>query len=179
MLVGLVALGATLVWIVPPPRRASGPEAVDGPRVFRARRPAAVRSVTVTLEGRRLAAHRTVAGWEIAGTPPDAPGAAEAVNDLVDTLVALRAVDAFRPRDTATYGLDPPRGTIELVTARGTERLALGAFNAAGSALYARHADRRRVLQVGTYLLSAVGRVFYHQERAGAEAQARDGRTGC
>src|SRR5689334_23917245 len=49
-----------------------------------------------------------------------------ALDDLVETLVGLRAVDSFRGRDGASYGLDRPRVTIEVATARGVRRLVIG-----------------------------------------------------
>ena len=83
-----------------------------------------------------------------------------AVRDLLQSLIDLRAVDQFRGELQASFGLTPPRGTIAIVTAHRTVRLSLGAFTAATSTLYARRDGDRRVFQVGTYLLSQLGRVL-------------------
>ena len=125
-----------------------------------------VQTVEVEVGDRRFAARRTGGGWEIDGRVAD-ERTAEALTDLVDTLARLRAVDAFRPRDAASYGLDRPRVTIAISTAHRTRRLLLGDANVAASALYARREGDPRVLQVGIGLLSDVERVFYMRD-AGA-----------
>jgi hypothetical protein len=129
--------------------------------------PRAVRALEVTLDERRFAARPVAGGWEIDGRLANAR-TAEALADLVDTLGTLRAVDVFRPRDEASYGLDRPRGTIAVVTPRRTRRLVLGASNAAASALYARREGDPRVIQVGTLLLSGIERVFYQRDLGAA-----------
>jgi hypothetical protein len=155
----LVAVGVLLVLAVRPPPVPSGPQAVRGRRVLGLHRPH-VRSVSVTLRGRRVSAERVGKGWAVGDRSVGGP-AVEALDDLVETLVGLRAVDAFLPRDAASYGLDPPQGIVSVTTARGTRTLVLGGLNAAGSAVYARREGDPRVLQVGTALLSALERVFY------------------
>jgi uncharacterized protein DUF4340 len=159
-----VVLGALLAVLVRAPVRPRGLFAVRGHRVFAVER-SAVRGLEVVLDDRRLRAERTQRGWEIDGRAT-AAGATAALDDLLDTVVGLRAIDAFRSHDRAPYGLDRPRGTIELVTARGRRRLLLGSLNSAGSALYARREGDPRVLLVGTILLAEVERVFYARERA-------------
>ena len=64
------------------------------------------------------------------------------------------------PTDLRDFGLEPPAGTLVVTTARGTQRLALGKLNAAGSAVYARRGVEPRVLQVGVYVLETVERVL-------------------
>jgi hypothetical protein len=123
----------------------------------------------VTLGERRFAARRAGAGWELDGRPASAR-AAEALDDLLDTLAALRAVDVFRSRDAASYGLDRPQATFALHTARRTRRVLVGGLNAAGSALYARRDGDPRVLLVGTLLLTEVERVLYARDGARASA---------
>jgi hypothetical protein len=132
--------------------------------VLRADRPA-VRGIEAEVEGRRFVAERTADGWRLDGHPAS-PGAADALNDLLDLLVDLRAVDAFRASDPAVFGFDSPRGTIELVTPRARRRLVIGRLNAAGSVAYARRDRDPRVLQVGTFLLSSLERVFYQRDGA-------------
>ena len=161
MLLGLVAIGAALVVVVRPPVRLTGLDAVRGHHVFGVRGP--VQAVEVTWEGRRLSARRAGLGWEVDGAVAS-PGTADALEDLVATLVRLRALDAFRAGDGAAYGLDRPRGTIALVRAGGTRRIVVGETNAAGSAFYARRDGEARVLQLGTGLGSAVERVLYHRD---------------
>lgn len=159
VLVGLVALGAALLRAVPAPVRRTGYHALSGPRVLRVA-PPRVQALEVALEGRGFNARRTPDGWEVDGrATPDV--ATEALDDLVAMLADLRAVDAFRPRDPGSYGLDHPRGSIGVATARRVRRLVLGDFNAGRSALYARRDGDRRVVLVGTLLLSAIERVFY------------------
>lgn len=155
----LVLVGAALVRTVRPPARPTREETLRGPRVFRVV-PSAVRAVEVTLGERGFVARRSDAGWTIDGRTALRP-AAEALDDLVALLVGLRAVDVFRPRDAASYGLDPPAGTIRVTSGRRTTTIALGSLNAAGSAIYARRAGDPRVMQVGTLLLSSVERVFF------------------
>jgi hypothetical protein len=152
-------LGAVLAVLVRVPERQGGLHSVRGHRVLRVT-PHAVRALEVTLDGRRFAARRRADAWEIDGQPASAR-TAEALGDLVATLARLRAVDAFRPREAASFGLDRPRGTILVETPRGTRRLVLGSTNAAASALYARRDGDPRVIQVGIMLLSEIERVFY------------------
>ena len=84
--------------------------------------------------------------------------------DLVETVAGLRAVDSFRSRDSASYGLERPHAAIEVVTGRGVRRLVIGDLNAAGSAFYARRAGDPRVLQVGSGLLTGLERVFFNRD---------------
>ncbi len=162
VLVVVVALAAGLVLVLRAPVRRTGAQAARGTRVFRVPRQA-VRGVDVTLGERRVAARRDAAGWKLDDRPASASLAA-ALDDLVLALVELRALDAFRPRESVSYGFDRPQGVIALATAARSVRLVLGEPNAAGSALYARRAGDPRVLQVGTGLLSSLERVFYRLE---------------
>jgi hypothetical protein len=160
-----VLVGLALAAIVRRPIVPSGPEAVRGPRVFRTGGAPMVREIAGTLADTGFIARAQAGGWDIDGRPAE-PATADALGDLCDALVRLRAVDTFRPRDQATYGLDRPRGTVTLRTARGTRRLVLGDLNAAGSAVYARRDADPRVMQVGTQLLSQLERVLYHRDRS-------------
>ena len=164
VLAALVALGAALVVLVRAPVRPRGQLAVRGHRVFGVG-PHAVRGIDVVLEARRFGARRTAEGWEIDGRRASL-GTAAALDDLLESLVGLRAVDSFRSRDAASYGLERPRATIEVATARGVRRLVIGDLNAAGSALYARRVGDPRVLQVGSALLSDLERVFFTRDQA-------------
>lgn len=137
---------------------------MHGHRVFGVGRHA-VRGVDVTLGERRFTARRNGQQWEIDGRAASA-GAADALEDLLDRLVALRAVDVFRSRDASSYGLDRPDATVDLHTPRGIRRLAIGEMNSAGSALYARRVGDPRVLQVGTLLLTEIERVFFARDGA-------------
>jgi hypothetical protein len=125
-----------------------------------------VRGVDVVLGERRFTARRAAGGWELDGEAAS-PHVAEALDDLVAALVALRAVDVFRSRDGGSYGLDRPRATVVLHTRRGIRRVVLGELNAAGSALYARRIGDPRVLLVGTLLLTEIERVFYMRQATG------------
>ena len=166
----LLVLGAlALVLVVGSPPRQSGPESVRGPRVLRVAA-AAVREITLQGATRQLVAVRTAAGWRLDDRPAT-PGQAEALDALVETLVGLRAVDAFRTSDRAVLGLDPPAATVAVRTDRRTRTLRLGSPNAAGSALYAEREGHPRVFLVGTGLLSAIDRVFYQRD-VGVKAQA-------
>jgi len=106
---------------------------------------------------------RAADGWDVDGRPATPP-TAEALDDLLDSLLGLRAVDVFRTSDPSAFGLGRPRGTITVVTGRSARRLLVGGLNAAGSAFYARREGDPRVLQVGTLVLSEVERVFYTTE---------------
>jgi len=145
------------------PVQRTGFYALRGHRVFGVR-VGAVRRIDVDMAGRRFSARRLDHGWEIDGRGAN-PGTTGALDDLVETLARLRAVDVFRPKDRTSYGLEPPRGTITVITPRVVRRLLLGDPNTAGSALYARRAEDPRVLQVGMLLLSEIERVFYHRDR--------------
>src|SRR5262245_65548864 len=116
------------------PLRRSGPESVRGPRVLRIRAPAVER---VELAGgtRRLVAVRGASGWQVDDRTAST-GEAEALDALVETLAQLRALDAFRPGDMATLGLDPPAATILVQTGHRDRLLRLGAPSASGGALY-------------------------------------------
>lgn len=157
----LVLAAAILVLVVEAPRRRSGPESVSGPRVLRVRA-AAVREIVLQGATRQLVAVRTAAGWRL-DDQPATPGQAEALEALVETLVGLRALDAFRTGDRAALGLDPPAATVVVRTDRRKRTLRIGAPNASGSALYAEREGHPRVFLVGTGLLSAIDRVFYQR----------------
>jgi hypothetical protein len=139
---------------------------VSGPRVVRLS-PESVDRVVVTIGARRAAVERVNGRWTADGRAvSDALG--DAIRNLVDTLTALRAVDRFRPRDTASFGFEPtPRATVEVGGPRGTARLQLGELNGARSAVYARRDGDPHVWLVGLYLISAMERVIYF---AGADA---------
>ena len=123
----------------------------------------AVQGVDAVLDGRRFSARRAPGGWELDGRPASA-ASADALEDLVETVAGLRAIDAFRARGASSYGLDRPRGAIELATSHGARRLTLGALNSAGSAFYARRTGDPRVVLVGTIVLSDVERVLYTRD---------------
>jgi uncharacterized protein DUF4340 len=162
LLAGLAGLGALLVAVVRAPERPAGRDAVRGHRIF-AVAPGAVRAVEVTLDARHFSARRAGERWEIDGRPASA-GTADALTDLVDTLAGLRAVDVFRGGDASEYGLDRPRATIDLVTARGRRRVVFGEMTASGSSYYARRVGDPRILQVGVLVLTDVERVFYTRD---------------
>ena len=171
MLATAAVLGAVLLVVVRAPERQLPREAIRGQRVFRVGTHG-VEQIVVTLEGRRFAARRTGSTWAIDGHPANA-GTADALDDLVDTLVRLRAVDVFRPADGASFGLDAPQATIELVGPHATRRLLLGAPNSIGSAFYAQRPGDPRVLQVGAGILSELERVFYHRDREAGDGAAQ------
>jgi hypothetical protein len=162
LLAGLVVLGALLVVVVRAPERRAPP--ARGHRVFRVAE-RAVRAVDVRLDTRRFTAVRTGDGWTLDGRPA-APVAVAALDDLVRTLARLRAVDVFRPRDRASFGLDAPQASITLRTPRAARHVVLGDTNAAGSAVYARRDGDPRILQVGVMLLSSLERVFWARSAA-------------
>lgn len=157
VLVVFVLAGLALVWSIEPPRRLSGPETVRGPRPFRLDADD-IQRIEVAMGSRSFVAERAADGWRLDGTRPSRAGA-EAIASLAAELPRLRAIDAFRPASLGPFGLDPPRGTIVVTTGRGVQRLALGALNTAGSAVYARRGRHARVLQLGVYLLEVVRRV--------------------
>ena len=158
-LAAVAALGLGLVLSVRAPITPRGRDAARGHRLFNGER-RGVRGIELELDGRNLASTRAADGWNVDGRPV-APQTAEALGDLLDTLLALRAVDVFRTSDVAAFGLTQPRGTITVVTGWSRRRLLVGGLNAAGSAFYARREGDPRVLQVGTLVLSEVERVFY------------------
>ena len=155
-------VGGALVFLVPAPVRRTGFFAVRGHRVFGVPR-AAVRSLDVVLDERRFSARRSGETWAVDGRPASA-ATADALDDLLATLVGLRAIDAFRTRDAGSYGLDRPRATITLATGHERRTLVLGEVNAAGSAFYARRDRDPRILEIGTLLLSEIERVFYTRD---------------
>jgi hypothetical protein len=163
LLAVLVALGAALVLGVRAPVREPGLASRRGHRVFRVQ-PGTVRTLELRSPNEQVVAHRTEDGWQVDGAR--AEGAlAVALDDLLGSVVHLRAVDVFRPRDAATYGLDRPRATVVVHTERGARRVVLGAANAAGSAFYARRDGDPRVMQVGSLLLAEIERVFFARSR--------------
>lgn len=145
-----------LVVAVRAPLPPAGLDAVRGHRVFGP----PVEEIALHWNHRDLHARRRDGRWRIEDRAAPAPVAA-ALDDLADTLSGLRALDAFRPRDGAGYGLDDPHGSIELRGSGHAHRLVVGGLNAAGSAYYARRDDEARVLQIGSGIDSAVDRVFY------------------
>jgi hypothetical protein len=157
----LVVLGGGLVLAIHEPRRR--PRAPEGIGLLGVS-PAAVHALDIVLDARRLSAERRPGGWEIDGKAGSAATAA-ALDDLVETLARLRALDRFRSGDADAFGFAHPRAIVAVRTARRTRRLVLGATNAAGSALYARRDHDPRVLQVGIGLLSDLERVFYFRDQ--------------
>lgn len=155
-----VAVALTLV-VQAPPRR-GGEAAVRGPRVFKIEA-ASVRRVEVTIGERAVAADRGPDGWTVGSARMD-EAARRAIDDLVETLVRLRAIDRFRPSDDGRFGLDPPRATVALASAARRTRLDLGELNAARSAVYARREGSPHVMIVGLYLVSALERVIHFVE---------------
>jgi len=154
--------------VLRPSVRPTGLEAARGHRVFGGVG-GSVREVTVRWDDREVRASRHPDGWRVDGGNA-VPAVAAALDDLVETLARLRALDVFRPRDAAAYGLDRPRGTIELWRGGRVRRLVLGGLNAAGSAFYARREGDGRILQVGSGLASAIERVFYTRGRQRPES---------
>jgi len=163
LLAALAALGGVLALVVRAPVQRTGFFAVRGHRVFGVPQ-RAVRGIDVEWWGRRFSARRVDPGWEIDGRRAS-PGTAEALAALVENVAPLRAVDVFRPQDGTSYGLEPPRGTITVTTARSVRRLLVGDLNTAGTAFYARRGKDPRILQVGMLLLSEIERVFYQRDR--------------
>lgn len=162
VLLALVAIGAALVAVIEAPPRRTGAELARGPRVMRVTTPA-VRSLVVTEGERGFTAERRGTGWILDGMQAS-DEAAGALDDLVAMLATLRAVDAFTPDDATGFGLDPPRGAIEVETATRRRQLVLGALISTGGAFYARRDGSRRLLTVGVGLLSALERVFYQRD---------------
>ena len=151
------------MWTVRPPV-VPIPSAVRGHRVFGVTR-AAVHAVAVEMGDRRFTAQQRDGSWELDGTPASRTAAA-ALDDLVDALVHLRAVDVFRPRDGSSFGLEQPTAVVTLTTSFRTRRVLVGAANAAGSASSARRDGSPRVVQIGAGVLSQLERVFYQRDRA-------------
>jgi hypothetical protein len=163
-LAALLVAGVVLVLLVRAPVRPTGLAALRGHRVVRLPAAAVVR-VELAHAGETLRARRTGAGWEVDGRSAGA-GVTEALVDLVGMLTGLRAIDVFRARDNATYGLDRPRSHIVVGTTRRTVELELGDLNSGGNAVYARRAGDPRVLLLGTTVASAVERVLYQRKVA-------------
>jgi hypothetical protein len=162
----LVAVGAIALVVVEAPHRPTSRELVRGPRLMKA--PASsIREISAVLGERRFTATRADGGWRIDGAAAPA-GVGAALDDVVQTLVELRAIDAFRGDGLAQFGLETPHGAVTIVSSDGTggdtERLVLGDFNASGSAIYARRDGDPRVFQIGVFLPSALERVFYQRD---------------
>lgn len=164
----LVAAAGVAVLLVRDERPLGGQAAVHGPRVFRTS-PGAVERVVVTVGDRAVDARRQDGAWTVAGRRAGAQ-TRDALDDLTRELCALRAVDRFRPRDGATFGLAVPGATVTVDDGRRETRLLLGHPNAARSALYARRDASSRVLVIGIGLLTSLERVLYFErvERGGA-----------
>ena len=144
---------------------------IHGPRAF-AITADAVRRVEVDLGSRHVVADRVPDGWRVDASMAS-PALREALDALIQELAGLRAVDAFRSSgDLGALGLSPPEGTIALTTARGTQRLELGALNTVGSTFYARREGHGRVLQLGVYLMEIVRRVVAARDVPASSARA-------
>jgi len=163
-------VGVALALLTAPAGRTRRPM-VHGPRAFMVTADA-VRRVEVDLGSRRVVADRVPEGWRVDASTASPPLRA-AIDALVQELAGLRAVDAFRSSaDLGALGLSPPEGTIALTTARGTQRLELGALNTVGSTFYARRGGHGRVLQLGVYLMEIVRRVVAARDAAASSARA-------
>lgn len=158
----LVAVGGIALVVVEAPYRPTSRELVRGPRLMKA--PAtSIREIAAVFGEQRFTATRVDGAWRIDGAAaPD--GVAAALDDVVQTLVELRAIDAFRGDGLAQFGLETPHGTVTIVSDDDTERLVLGDFNTSGSAIYARRDGDPRVFQIGVFLPSALERVFYQRD---------------
>jgi hypothetical protein len=157
-LVALVVVAFALALWIEPQRRQTPAELARGPRAMRIV-PGDVERVEVRRGPERVEATRAPIGWTIDGRAAP-PMKAQAVDDLVQLLSTVRAVDAFRAEDLATFGLEPPSATIVVTTGAGERRLAIGVLNTTGATVYARCDDHPRVLRLGVYLLSVVERVL-------------------
>ena len=156
-----LAAGGLLYLFSPPARPTEEARAAHGHRVFALGR-GGVRALSVELGGVSVEVARVGAsGWTIDGKPAHGV-AADAVEELVDTLVKLRALDVFRAVDGATFGLDPPRGRVEIDAARGgRRRLLLGQHTADGAAFFAQRTGDPRVLKLGAGLDSSLERLLH------------------
>jgi hypothetical protein len=173
LLAFLVAIGGVGLYLVEAPYRPTSRELVRGSRLMKAQ-PSTIREVSAVLGERRFTATRADDGWRIDGAPAPA-GVADALNDVVQTLVDLRAIDAFRGDGLAQFGLEQPRGSVTVVSADDTELLQLGDFNTTGSAIYARRDGDPRVFQIGVFLPSALERVFYQRDDVGGRQRPEMG----
>jgi hypothetical protein len=144
VLLALVAAGVLLAVVIEPPVRRTGKELARGPHVFRTSEKG-IRRMEVSIGDRRFVGERVPDGWRLDGAPAG-PRTSDALQSLAAYLAELRAVDAFRTRDFAGFGLDPPAGVIVVTTG-------------SASAVYARRDDQPRVLQLGSYLLAAIEHV--------------------
>jgi hypothetical protein len=161
--------GLVLVTLTTPPPPKTGAESVRGARAFLVSADAVTR-VEVDVGTRRVVADRVAGGWKVDAAPAR-PQLGDALDALVQELAGLRAVDAFRPSNPDALGLAPPAGSITVATARGVQRLDIGALNAAGSTFYARRDGHERVLQLGVYLLELVRRVVDARDAGSDEAR--------
>lgn len=157
----------------PPERPTEEARAAHGHRVFALGREA-VRGVSIELDGATVRVSRVgPSGWAIDDKPAHGV-AADAVEELVSTLVKLRALDVFRSADGATFGLDPPRGRVDVEGERGG-RLALliGEHTADGGAFFARRSGDPRVLKLGAGLESSLARLLHARRLLDAPADSR------
>lgn len=159
VLAALAAAAGIGVFLVPAPRRLSGPESVRGPSVLRVRA-GDIRALSLRLETADFAATRADGGWFVGGRPAP-PSLAEAVDALVVMLAGLRAVHAFRAGDPAEFGLGAPRAVVVVETRRGVRTVRLGRFDSSGATMYAAREGDPRVFRVGVALASAIERVLY------------------
>jgi len=157
-LLAFVVAGALLVLVTDPPDLPSSRRGAEGPLLVTAA--GEVERVSATLRGRGFGAVRQGGDWRVDGAAVGA-GATAALEDLVETLRELRAIDAFRTDDPGQFGFAEPQATIEVGTPAGSSRLLLGVFTPSAVAVYARLEGDPRVFQVGSHLLSAVERVLY------------------
>ncbi len=115
--------------------------------------PGAVTGLTVTDAGGSVSLVRRGAGWLTSASGRQIP--ADVVDGLLATLAGLPPLMVIASADDLDdYGLDRPRQEIVFaaVGSDDTLRLALGDYNPAGTAVYARRADDDAVFLVGAVI---------------------------
>ena len=143
-LLGLFAVLAAYLLLVPPPTPAPLPESLLAVPVE------TVDAIELTWPDRSLHARRVDAGWHVdAGeAPPDAIG------DLLGALSTLRPMEVLEAKEPiADYGLDTGATTL-IVSASGTPvlHLAIGNRNPAWTGVYVRRIGSNDVLVVGALI---------------------------
>jgi hypothetical protein len=117
-------------------------------------------AVRVEEAGRRLRAVREPDGWRVDQPSPARAGSDEAVADLVNSIVAMVALESFTRRDLdrRSLGLEPPRARIEITLSGRREPivLVLGDIAPSGGSVYGAVDGDPRVFRVGALIASEI-----------------------
>jgi hypothetical protein len=146
----LVGLGAYIYFV-----SWREPETSNENRVFASLESGDIQEITITSAGGETTTVRKEGdGWQIVSpiTSPAAMAEANAMTSALSQMDTVRVVDE-QPSDVATYGLNPPRVSVQFTSADGkpSGKLLIGERSPTGAGMYAKREDQARVFLIAEY----------------------------